>query len=57
MLNVILFIIIWIVFFVLGMKVGIGFVLDSLTKGGKLSVEEYNHFSSWEFIKKSLLNR
>ena len=57
MLNVILFIIIWIVFFVLGMKVGIGFVLDSLTKGGKLTVEEYNHFSSWEFIKKSLLNQ
>ena len=57
MLNVILFIIIWIVFFVLGMKVGIGFILDSLTKGGKLSVEEYNHFSSWEFIKKSLLNQ
>lgn len=56
MLNLILFIIIWIVFFVLGMKVGIGFVLDSLTKGGKLSEEEYKHFSSWEFIKKSLLN-
>lgn len=57
MLNVLLFVIIWIVFFVLGVKVGIGFVLDSLTKGGKLSVEEYMQFSSWEFIKKSLLNR
>lgn len=57
MLNIILVVIIWIVFFVLGMKVGIGFILDSLTKGGKLSVEEYNHFSSWEFIKKSLLNQ
>lgn len=57
MLSIILFIIIWIVFFVLGMKVGIGFVLDSLAKGGKLSVEEYMQFSSWEFIKKSLLNQ
>jgi hypothetical protein len=57
MLNIILFIIIWIVFFVLGMKVGIGFVLDSLAKDRKLSVEEYAHFSSWKFIKKSLLNQ
>ena len=57
MLNIILVVIILIVFFVLGMKVGIGFVLDSLAKGGKLSVEEYMQFSSWEFIKKSLLNR
>lgn len=57
MLNIILVIIIWIVFFVLGMKVGIGFVLDSLAKDKKLSVEEYMRFSSWEFIKKSLLNR
>lgn len=57
MLNIILVVIIWIVFFVLGMKVGIGFVLDSLAKDGKLSVEEYMQFSSWEFIKKSLLNQ
>lgn len=57
MLNVILFIIIWIVFFVLGMKIGIGFVLDALTKTGKLTAEEYAHFSSWKFIKKSLLNQ
>lgn len=57
MLNILLVVIVWIVFFVLGMKVGIGFVLDSLAKDGKLSVEEYNHFSSWEFIKKSLLNQ
>lgn len=57
MLNIILVVIIWIVFFVLGMKVGIGFVLDSLAKDRKLSVEEYAHFSSWKFIKKSLLNQ
>lgn len=57
MLNILLFVIIWIVFFVLGMKVGIGFVLDSLAKIGKLSVEEYMQFSSWKFIKKSLLNQ
>lgn len=57
MLNTILFVIIWIVFFILGMKVGIEFVLDSLAKNGKISVEEYMQFSSWEFIKKSLLNQ
>ena len=57
MLNTILVVIICIILFILGIKVGIGFVLDSLTKDGKLSVEEYIQFSSWEFIKKSLLNQ
>lgn len=57
MLNTILVVIICIILFILGMKVDIGFVLDSLIKDRKLSVEEYIQFSSWEFIKKSLLNR
>ena len=57
MLNTILVVIICIILFVFGMKVGIGFVLDSLAKDRKLSIEEYRLFSSWEFIKKSLLNQ
>lgn len=61
MLSILIFIIslifiVWIVFFVLGMKVGIEFLLDSLVEDGKLSEEEYTQFSSWKFIKKSLLN-
>lgn len=61
MLSILIFIIssifiVWLVFFIIGMKVGIGFLLDSLIEDGKLSEEEYAQFSSWKFIKKSLLS-
>lgn len=61
MLSILIFIIssifiVWLIFFIIGMKVGIEFVLDALIEDGKLSEEEYAQFSSWKFIKKSLLN-